>query len=96
MVLIMQVILQYFQQLLRLVEAEVEAIPPVTLAVDLAEVALDTKLTLFVELLEMYLQYHLLKVCLVEMDQAEQELIILVQEAVEHLLEEEHFLNLQL
>jgi hypothetical protein len=65
------------------VEAEVEAIPPVTLAVDLAEVALDTKLTLFVELLEMYLQYHLLKVCLVEMDQAEQELIILVQEAVE-------------
>jgi hypothetical protein len=78
--------IQYFQQLLLQVEVEVvemmAALNQIML-VGQAEVGQDTKLNLFVELLEIHLQYHLLKVCLVEMDQAEQELIILAEAAVE-------------
>jgi hypothetical protein len=48
--------------------AEIVALFNQIILVDLAEVGQDTKFILFVELLEIHLQYHPLKVCLVEMD----------------------------
>ena len=53
-----------------------------------AEVALDTKFNLFVELLEIHLQYHHHKEILAEMEQEEQELLILA-EAEEVLLNQD-------